>query len=125
MKFYRFALLISVFVVGVSSSACDTDLQQPEPSLQEASEAEQTLKEEETADNQADSGDPETLARNCSETCTLQQDGSSASCGTIVGFGSTTFLGGCKKACRLAMADAQTKVTPGCHIAGACIESCN
>jgi len=52
------------------------------------------------------------MAKNCKTTCTGTNNSSGATCG-VVGFGSTTFLGGCTKACRFARQDADTMVAFG------------
>ncbi|MCK8500523.1 hypothetical protein [Myxococcus fulvus] len=65
----------------------------------------------------------EAFARNCKTTCS----GFTASGGTcnVVGFGATTFLGGCKKACRFARQDADAKAASyGCQLAQ-CSDACN
>lgn len=64
------------------------------------------------------------MAKNCQSTCPgVRADGSACS---IVGFGATTFLGGCKKACRFAREDAVSKQGPqGCTISSACSDVCS
>ncbi|MET0406340.1 MAG: hypothetical protein ABW123_28230 [Cystobacter sp.] len=94
---------------GVSTGEMDADEQTP-------------ITEPATDATQADAskdGRVEAMAKNCQTTCTGRRaDGST--CG-VIGFGSTTFLGGCTKACRFARQDADTKSQQsGCQL-----EACN
>lgn len=58
-----------------------------------------------------------TLGKECTATCSVVQTAAGAFCpSSIGGFGSTTFLGGCDKACRKARADASGQLGPGCAI---------
>lgn len=65
--------------------------------------------------------------RNCSTVCTVEGHPDLACPATIGGFGRTTFLGGCKKACGFARDDAAAKIAqafPGC-VTSVCTDSCN
>lgn len=53
----------------------------------------------------------------CYATCTVQTIDPAVVCpSTISGYGNTTFLGGCDKACRQARGDAASKLPAGCVI---------
>lgn len=57
------------------------------------------------------------LGKQCYANCTVAKVDASAECpSTISGYGETTFLGGCKKACRKARGDASSKLPSGCVI---------
>jgi hypothetical protein len=73
----------------------------------------------EAADTSSE-GEVEAFARNCQTTCSGTSTATGGSCG-VVGFGSTTFLGGCTKACRFAREDADSKAVA----AGCVLTSCN
>ena len=111
-------LLTLVSVLGILVAGCGPSPERPEP--EDAVSAPEALPDEETSSQE----DPavEQFARNCKTTCTGQTS-SGGSC-FVVGFGSTTFLGGCRKACRFARGDADAKATAsGCHLA-ACSDHC-
>jgi hypothetical protein len=59
---------------------------------------------------------PQALGKECYVTCTVQNLGSGVCPPTVAGYGSTSFLGGCGKACRKAEGDAKSKLPPGCII---------
>ncbi|QSQ17086.1 hypothetical protein [Myxococcus landrumensis] len=105
-------------VLGITSLGCGPGAPDGwEPPPGETSEA---LSAEEVSSEET--GDAE-FARNCMTTCTGITSSGSA-CG-VVGFGSTTFLGGCRKACRFARRDADAKAaTYGCQLQQ-CSESCS
>ena len=62
------------------------------------------------------------MARNCKVTC-YGTNASGTSC-SVFGFGSTSFLGGCTKACRRAYEDAQQNAAASGCIISYCTESC-
>jgi hypothetical protein len=74
------------------------------------------------AEDEATEGEVRAFARNCQTTCSgIRSTGET--CG-VVGFGSTTFLGGCTKACRFARQDADAKaVAAGCQLT-TCTDYC-
>lgn len=67
--------------------------------------------------------DPAALGKECKATCTVAAYG--AICpSTISGYGKTTFLGGCTKACNKARDDAASKLPVGCIINGCNLTGC-
>ncbi|WP_437620341.1 hypothetical protein [Sorangium sp. So ce1151] len=56
------------------------------------------------------------LGKECNVSCTVQNLGSGVCPPTVAGYGSTSFLGGCGKACRKAEGDAMSKLPAGCAI---------
>jgi hypothetical protein len=122
----RHAILVSLGLLWVVGSGCGpTDSPQDQP-LQEQASEESSLEagttEESPNSSQAAGDDPVPTARNCTATCSgVKSTGESCS---VLGFGSTTFLGGCTKACRRAMEDANAKAAViGC-ILSYCSTSC-
>lgn len=116
MKQYVIGLLI-LAVLGVGGASCGPGSEVPETPPGETSEP---LPPDETS---SEDGTVEQFARNCKTTCS----GITASGGTcgVVGFGATTFLGGCKKACRFARQDADAKAASyGCQLTQ-CSDACN
>ncbi|WP_342380435.1 hypothetical protein NVS55_12540 [Myxococcus stipitatus] len=101
------ALLGVLGIVSLSCGPAAPDGQETPPG-----ETSETLSSEELSSEAMDDAE---FARNCKVTCTGKTS-SGADCG-VVGFGSTTFLGGCSKACRFARRDADAKAaTYGCQL---------
>jgi hypothetical protein len=71
-------------------------------------------------------GGPVTSARTCTLTCPAAFDADpTASCGSFVGVGRTTFLGSCSKACGFATQDARDQaLRVSCHLSGPCSGGC-
>jgi len=67
---------------------------------------------------------PAALGKECNATCTVASYGGSACPTTISGYGKTTFLGGCKKACSKARNDAASKLPAGCIINACNLTGC-
>ena len=58
-----------------------------------------------------------TLAATCTQTCSAVYNSTGASCGTFYGYGRTTFLGSCQKACNKAYENAaQQAAAVGCRL---------
>ena len=63
------------------------------------------------------STDPTALGKQCWVDCSVKQWDPMVSCPVRVnGYGKTTFLGGCGKACTHAEGDAASKLTAGCSL---------
>lgn len=60
--------------------------------------------------------DPAGLGKRCYATCSVISVGTTSCPASMGGFGNTTFLGGCNKACRKAQGDAASKLPAGCVI---------
>ncbi|WP_043428401.1 hypothetical protein [Cystobacter fuscus] len=112
-------------LMGFLGAGCGGATEEPAPQASEQSpaggqpEAVPPADDSQGASTAGEDGGVTAMAKNCQTTCT-GHNSSGATCG-VVGFGSTTFLGGCTKACRFARQDADTKAqTNGCFI-----ESCN
>jgi hypothetical protein len=67
---------------------------------------------------------PVTLGQECNATCTVVNLGAEMCPETISGYGYTTFLGGCKKACKKARDDAASKLPEGCQINNCNLTGC-
>jgi hypothetical protein len=79
--------------------------------------------EEQTNEDSQD-GEVHALARNCKVECSAVNISTGAACSPFTGFGSTTFLGGCTKACRFAIEDAQGQAAQsGCRLT-TCSKTC-
>lgn len=62
-------------------------------------------------------GEVQQQGKVCYASCTVQQIDPAVTCpSTISGYGNTTFLGGCNKACDKARGDASSKLPAGCVI---------
>lgn len=119
----RQALLVAVCVLlGFSGFGCGAPVDDPAPQTGEQTSGGQPDTGTPTEGNESSDGEVEALARNCKTTCTGKKATGEA-CG-VVGFGSTTFLGGCTKACRFARSDADSKASAyGCELT-TCSDSC-
>ena len=62
--------------------------------------------------------------KQCWATCTVTNLGSGVCPATIGGYGRTTFLGGCGKACNKARGDAASKLPPDCVIYNCSYSGC-
>ncbi|WNG33747.1 hypothetical protein F0U61_08975 [Archangium violaceum] len=108
----RHVMLLAVFsVLGFFGAGCGPATDDPAPQAGDPT-TEQLPPDEAASDNDRP---VEQLARNCQTTCSgVTATGESCS---VVGFGSTTFLGGCTKACRFARADADANASSyGCQL---------
>ncbi|TQF16808.1 hypothetical protein FJV41_06545 [Myxococcus llanfairpwllgwyngyllgogerychwyrndrobwllllantysiliogogogochensis] len=113
----RHVMLLAVLgILGFGGAGCGPG---EEPRETPSGETTEQVPGEETS---SEENNVEQFARNCKTTCS----GITASGGTcgVVGFGSTTFLGGCKKACRFARQDADAKAASyGCQLTQ-CSDAC-
>jgi hypothetical protein len=112
-------------LMGFLGAGCGGSTEEPAPQASEQTpvggqpEAAAPTDDPQGAAAPEEDGGVKAMAKNCQTTCS-GHNSSGEACG-VVGFGSTTFLGGCTKACRFARQDADTKAqTSGCFI-----ESCN
>ncbi|MCP3144312.1 hypothetical protein [Pyxidicoccus xibeiensis] len=114
----RHVMLLAVFaVLGSFSAGCGPATDDPAPETG-APTTEQLPSEEATPDD----GEVTQMARNCQTTCSgVKATGESCS---VIGFGSTTFLGGCTKACRFARADADANASSSGCILSTCSDVC-
>lgn len=62
--------------------------------------------------------------KKCWATCTVINVGAGSCPVTMGGYGNTTFLGGCNKACNKAKGDAASKLLPGCVINNCSFSGC-
>lgn len=119
------ALLAVCGLLGVTGVGCggtqEETLPNPEQQAPEEKQPDTVSPEEGTQGEQPNDGKVHQQARNCQTTCTAVRFDTGGQCAPITGFGSTTFLGGCTKACRFAHDDAQSQAA-----AASCrIVSCN
>lgn len=70
----------------------------------------------EPGDSPGGATDPTAFGKRCYATCSVVSVGAPSCPPNISGFGSTSFLGGCNKACRKAQGDAASKLPAGCAI---------
>lgn len=115
------ALCLSIVGCG-GTEEVDTEQQPTEqvPPGQEPGAAEEQPQAENSGETEE--GNVQALGKSCSATCTVQKLDPNAWCpATVAGYGRTTFLGGCNKACDKALADARTQALP----AGCAIYSCS
>jgi hypothetical protein len=61
-------------------------------------------------------GKVEAMGKRCNASCSVVSVGGTSCPATIGGTGSTSFMGGCNKACNKAEGDAASKLPPGCAI---------
>jgi hypothetical protein len=81
-------------------------------------------REQEVALGLAAAAEPVALGHECNATCTVVNLGADMCPETISGYGYTTFLGGCKKACKRARDDAASKLPVGCQINNCNLTGC-
>lgn len=116
---------LGCFGVGCGPTADDSTPQSEEqaPETAENGSSEEDCAPAQPSENAAPSdGKVVALARNCKVTCYgAKTDGTSCS---VFGFGSTSFLGGCTKACRRAYEDAQQNAASSGCVISYCTESC-
>lgn len=62
------------------------------------------------------STDPTAFGKRCNASCSVVNVGTGMCPATIGGYGSTSFLGGCNKACAKAQGDAASKLPSHCKI---------
>lgn len=60
--------------------------------------------------------DPHGLGKHCWVDCAVTNNGAMSCPARVTGYGETTFLGGCQKACRKAEGDAASKLGAGCSL---------
>lgn len=69
-------------------------------------------------------GDMHKMARNCTVQCAAVNVSTGVACEAVYGTGSTTFLGGCNKACRFAREDAAVNAMKSSCRLTSCAETC-
>lgn len=129
----RFSSIIaSCAVLVFALSGCGADVNDAESALGvraqdgiktglTASAASQPI-EESTSSTDARGGaaggptDPAGFGKRCYATCSVVSVGAASCPPDIGGYGNTTFLGGCNKACGKAQGDAASKLPAGCVI---------
>lgn len=116
------------------ASSCGTPATEPETDTRAAAvtqAAADTAQKGAQAAEQEEGGtlgtgatDPAGLGKRCWADCTVQADPGSMCPSNVGGYGNTTFLGGCNKACNKAQGDAASKLSPGCHIFRCSLTGC-
>jgi hypothetical protein len=125
----RKLLLVAVFALlgclgtGCGPTAEDSSPQPGEQASENGSSEDCAPAPDELSEN-IDPSDREVvaMARNCKVTCYGATAGGTTC--SVFGFGSTSFLGGCTKACRRAYEDAQQNAAASGCIISYCTESC-
>jgi len=122
-KFFVSPLAVSFIVACGAAGGDESDQEQMDPGAIEAkietTAFEGQAQEADTASLDAlQSGGTQSLAKSktCTATCTVINLGTGFCPTTIGGTGTTTFLGGCTKACTRAREDAASKLPSGCII---------
>jgi hypothetical protein len=81
--------------------------------------------EEGDAEQDGSATDPHgLLGKKCYADCSVVNTGAPSCPSRINGFGETTFLGGCAKACRKARGDAASKLPTGCSLGNCSTTGC-
>lgn len=81
--------------------------------------------EADAADGDGAATDPHgLLGKKCYADCSVVNTGAPSCPSRINGFGETTFLGGCAKACRKARGDAASKLPTGCSLGNCSTTGC-
>jgi hypothetical protein len=112
---------LSVSVIGCGGPE-DTQVPPAEEQAAEGQQPEAGASEE--GQGQAPEGEVRAQARNCQTTCTAVRVDTGEACASVVGYGYTTFLGGCTKACRFARENAEANAAAaGCRLVS-CADSC-
>ncbi|WP_143195641.1 hypothetical protein [Archangium sp. Cb G35] len=114
----RSSLFLSLFsVLCLSIAGCGGDERSAEQQPSEPTTEEGTPPVGST-EEQPEPGDGQVQAqgKQCWANCTVQSIGGGSCPATISGYGNTTFLGGCNKACNKAQGDAAAKLPAGCVI---------
>ncbi len=78
----------------------------------------------EPGDSTEEVTDPTAFGKRCYATCSVVSVGAPSCPPNISGFGSTSFLGGCNKACRKAEGNAASKLPAGCAINACSFSGC-
>jgi hypothetical protein len=117
----RCSLLLSLCsLVALSAAGCGTeepDAQAPADPSGVTSPAPDTAEAPGTGTSADVDGDVQQQGKVCYASCTVQRVDPAVTCpSTISGYGNTTFLGGCNKACDKARGDASSKLPAGCVI---------
>jgi hypothetical protein len=127
----RQALLLAVcgvlgfFGVGCGPTTDDSTPQAGDQSTEESPSQVGTPDENSQGGGSSDDREVHEMARNCTTTCTAVRIDTGAACANVIGYGSTTFLGGCTKACRFAHQDAESNAAAAsCRLTG-CADSCH
>lgn len=109
---------------GPEEAATEPQPTEQVPPEQQPGAAEEQPQEGNTGESEG--GDVQAFGKTCTATCTVQKFDPNAYCPTsVVGYGRTTFLGGCNKACNKALEDARTQaLPPGCVIYSCSTSGC-
>jgi len=124
----RSSLLLSLCAaLCLSAAGCGTGEPDVDPPAGEQSAGDQSGVGDAEQPGAGDSqdGPVEQMGKVCYAACTVQKIDPAAMCpATINGYGNTTFLGGCNKACSKAQGDAAAKLPPGCVISTCSFSGC-
>lgn len=89
-----------------------------------ANEQERGNEEDIVEENSASTDPRGLLGKKCYADCSVVNTGAPSCPSRINGFGETTFLGGCAKACRKARGDAASKLPTGCSLGNCSTTGC-
>jgi hypothetical protein len=111
-------LVIGCCVLGFLGVGCGPSVEEePAPRSEEQAP-------EESPSGESSDGEVEALARLCIVECRAVKVPTEEACAPFTGRGSTTFLGGCKKACRFAWQDIEGQAAQaGCRLT-TCDQNC-
>jgi hypothetical protein len=115
--------LFSVLCLSIAGCGGDEKSSEQQPSQPITEEAKPPVG---SAEEQPESEDGQVHAqgKQCWASCTVQNIGGGSCPSTISGYGNTTFLGGCDKACNKAQGDATSKLPAGCVINSCSFSGC-
>ncbi len=118
----RSSFVISCMALPFLLLGCGAALEVPETTANTSAAATgvttgvQTANATAAASGENGGTDPAAFGKRCYATCSVVSVGAASCPANIGGFGNTTFLGGCNKACRKAEGDAASKLPPGCAL---------
>ena len=119
----RCSLLLSICtalclsIAGCGAEKDDSEAPPAEPPVEQGSPDTDTSQQQPPGEQEPGEGQVQAQGKSCTATCTVQNYGTGTCPATVVGYGRTTFLGGCNKACNKAIEDAYSKALPaGCVI---------
>lgn len=123
------SLCLATFgTLSLMLAACGADMSEPAPSATAqtpitgsqggASVATSAASDEDriATDGSGGATDPTAFGKRCYASCSVVSVGTTTCLPNIGGYGYTTFLGGCNKACGKAQGDAAAKLPAGCVI---------
>lgn len=108
-----------------NANQLETALSAPEtPKNSVANDQNEVVEDDEVEQNGTVADPRGLLGKKCYADCNVVNTGAPSCPSRINGFGETTFLGGCAKACRKARGDAASKLPTGCSLGNCSTTGC-